>query len=233
MAVKNIDIEGLGDVSFYKRKSAKSIKIRINGSDLKVTLPYWVPYSTAVGYVKTRKEWILANLKLTTIISDGDKFGKNITLKLNYSDSSRFSSRFDGEVLHVFIPKKLSSQQDVIQNKLIKYIHEALKREAEELILPLVRNLAIKNQFEVGKIEIKNLKSRWGSCSSNKDLAFSLFLIQLPWHCIEYVIFHELAHTRQMNHGKNFWAIVAEHQPKYKLIKLQMKQYSPHILPQT
>lgn len=231
MPQKIIHVDGVGDVPFYKRRGTNNIKIRISGSNIKVSMPLWVPYKAAVLYVSQRADWITDNLQSATLLRDGSKLGKNTLLRLEHSGSERYSSRRRGDELIIRIPSAESPQSKSAQAKLTKYATTALQRETEELLLPRIRDMAHKHSFEINKIEVKNLKSRWGSCSSQKDLAFSLFLIQLPWHCIDYVIYHELAHTVHMNHGRDFWAIVEQFVPDYKVVRREMKQYSPHIMP--
>lgn len=190
----------------------------------------WVPYKAAVQYVSKRADWIAANRKPLALLKTDSRIGKNTVLRLELSGSERFSSKYHGNQLIIKIPRNYHIESHGTQERIKKYAISALQRESEELLLPMVRELATNARLEVNKIEIKNLKSRWGSCSSKKDLAFSLFLIQLPWHCIEYVVYHELAHTIHMNHSKDFWALVGQFVPNYKDARREMKQYSPHVV---
>lgn len=232
MPQKIFNVPQVGNVPFYKRRTSNTIKIRISGSSVKVSMPLWVPYKVAINYVMQRADWIKSNLKTTDVLIDGSTVGKNIILKLDTTNSSRFSSKHNNNYLLVKYPANLAVDSSEVQNRLSKYVINALQREAEDILLPLVRKLADQHNLSVNKIEIKNLKSRWGSCSSKKDLAFSLFLVQLPWHCINYVIYHELAHTKHMNHSQDFWLLVEQFLPDYKHTRKEMKQYSPHIMSQ-
>ena len=64
------------------------------------------------------------------------------------------------------------------------------------------------------KLNVRDQKSRWGSCSSNGSLSFSWRLIMAPPHVLDYVAAHEVAHLREMNHGPRFWALVAKTMPQ-------------------
>lgn len=230
MSQKIITIEGVGDVTFYKRSNTRNVRIRINGSDVKVTLPTWVPYKAAKLYVEQKADWINQNRKVRHTLGQGSLIGKNHMLYIQRSSSDRFSSKITSSKIIARIPEGLAFDSPEVQKKLESYARKTLTIEAEELILPRIRQLAAHHQFDVNGIEIKNLKSRWGSCDSKHNIAISLFLMQLPWECIDYVIYHELAHTVHMNHSRDFWKLVGSLTPNYKLIRIKMKQYSPHVI---
>ncbi|MBU1202916.1 M48 family metallopeptidase [Patescibacteria group bacterium] len=70
--------------------------------------------------------------------------------------------------------------------------------------------------FKINRIAIRNQKSRWGSCSSDKNLNFNYRLTLIPPDLADYIIVHELCHLSQMNHSKAFWQLVAQTVPDYK-----------------
>lgn len=231
MAVKTIYVDGVGEIPFYKRRGTSSVKIRINGSEVKVSMPTWMPYKAAVLYVSQKTDWINSNRKQSAIITNGKKIGAR-TVFIRESTGSRFTSSITSSTIIARIPRNKKVLDSDIQKKILIVAQKSLLNEGEEHIIPRVRLLATQNGFDTGTIKIKNLKSRWGHCSSKKDLAFSLFLAQLPHTCIDYVIYHELAHTVHMNHSADFWALVQSLCPNYKSIRLQMKQHSPQVIVQ-
>lgn len=96
----------------------------------------------------------------------------------------------------------------------------------------------IKNAFEkrvlyycdimkvnVGRITIRNQKTRWGSCSAKGNVNFNYQLYYMPQELMDYVIVHELSHRRYMNHSAEFWAEVEKYCPGYRIYREQLKEY--------
>ena len=79
------------------------------------------------------------------------------------------------------------------------------------------------------KIYIREQKTRWGSCSNKKNISLNWRLIKAPTCIIDYVIYHELAHTLEMNHSSRFWDLVEQHQPTYKKHRSWLKE-NGHLL---
>ncbi len=233
MPNRTIYIDGVGEAILYKFKSARSIKIRISGSVIKVTMPSWMPYSVAQSFINKRTSWIKENIKTPTKLANNQRFGKNIILKTEVSESTRFSSKLTDNTLTVRVPGHLALDSKEVQNKLSYYVMNALQVEAERLIIPLVREKARLENFQVKSICVKKLKSRWGSCTNRNELTFNAYLIQLPWELINYVIYHELSHTIHMNHSKKFWDVLMQKVPDSDILRKQLKAYSPHIILQT
>ncbi len=78
-------------------------------------------------------------------------------------------------------------------------------------------------------VAISNAQSRWGSCNSIGQVRLSWRLLQAPPHIINYVICHELAHLKQMNHSAKFYAVVAQLFPNYKTAEKELKLLSPQL----
>lgn len=78
----------------------------------------------------------------------------------------------------------------------------------------------------VGYVTVKNQKTRWGSCSAKGNVNFNYQLAFLPDELMDYVVIHELAHRRHMNHSRAFWAEVEKYCPDYLERREQLKEYS-------
>ena len=93
---------------------------------------------------------------------------------------------------------------------------EKLKQNAKREFPALAAYYAEKMGVTYGKISIRSQKGRWGSCSGSGNLSFNCLLMLAPDYVREYVVVHELAHRKQMNHSPAFWNEVARMMPDYR-----------------
>ena len=77
--------------------------------------------------------------------------------------------------------------------------------------------------FDFNRISIRNQKTRWGSCSSKKNLNFNYRILFLPKRIADYIIIHELFHLKEMNHSRRFWNLIAEVVPDYLEIRKELR----------
>ena len=111
------------------------------------------------------------------------------------------------------IPKKLSEEE--ISN---------LKKVAKKEILTRVEYYSKQMGVEYERIAIRTQKTRFGSCSSKKNLNFNLAIMLMPTEIMDYVIVHELAHLKEMNHSPLFWQEVGKILPNYKQCRAWLKE---------
>lgn len=178
--------------------------------------------------------------------------GKTITIQIRRSarKTAALEVKSSREVL-ARVPVGLQDQETeaFIQRHrawIVKKVELAAARESErqEFAFPKVEDLTAKDiqaiqkklvektmfyaekmGVSVGRITIRNQKTRWGSCSSKGNLNFNYRLYYLPEEILEYVVVHELAHRHHMNHSKDFWEEVALFYPDYKVCRERLKEY--------
>lgn len=119
------------------------------------------------------------------------------------------------------------------RSKLEKITFEQVKEladQAVEYIPKRVKYYDEKENFVYNKITIKNLVSRWGSCSTKGNLNFNCLLMLTPDYVIDYIVVHELCHLREMNHSEKFWAEVEKIMPDYQRAELWLKQNGGNLI---
>ena len=105
-------------------------------------------------------------------------------------------------------------------------IQNYLRKLAAQELPPRVTELAALHNVAVSRISVRNQKSRWGSCSRRGTISLNWRLIQAPIFVRDYIILHELAHRRQMNHSERFWQEVERLCPDYLLAERWLKQHA-------
>jgi predicted metal-dependent hydrolase len=103
------------------------------------------------------------------------------------------------------------------------------RAEAGRKLTARLEYLARKHGFTYNRVFIRNQKTRWGSCSFHNNISLNMKLANLPEELTDYVILHELTHTRVKNHGKEFWVELGKTVPDARAAASRLKEYGPGI----
>ena len=104
------------------------------------------------------------------------------------------------------------------------------RAQAEKTLTSRLRALAVKHGFGFGKVYIRNQKTRWGSCSHKGDISLNMKAMALSPELRDYVILHELVHTRIYNHSKKFWSELNRYVPGAKAMDARLKEYDLRLM---
>jgi predicted metal-dependent hydrolase len=182
-----IEYKGFGAVSYVKSSRARNISIRLSDSGkVRVTVPPFVSEKRAEKFLMSKHDWILSRLK-----------------RLEKESAGAVPVR-EGEVVLVRSkPFKIELKQNEPEAE--DALWRILLREARNYLPYRVENLAAEHGFVYSGVRIRKMKSRWGSCTHKKGINLNSWLMMLPDHLSDYVILHELVHTRYPHHGPEFW----------------------------
>ncbi len=214
---QTISIEEIGEVTvcFSNRASRISIRLKPLGG-IRLTVPPGKSIKDGVAFLEKNKQWIHQNLqkikhkeqKLTVFDENTQFKTRSFALKIEKGQRSNVSLIFKNGQLLVTYPQAMPVSNQSVQEAIRFGIEEALRREAKAFLPGRLAWLAKQHGFSFTGVAIKNLKSRWGSCATTGNINLNLHLMRLPDHLIDYVLLHELSHTRQHNHGKKFWQLL-------------------------
>ena len=140
---------------------------------------------------------------------------RDSTVTISHDPAHRGKCRIEGEVLLVggdepHIPRR---------------IRDYLKGEARREIGEQVRILTARAGLKAGRITVRDQVSRWGSCAANGNLSFNWRLICAKPEILDYVVAHEVAHLRHMNHSPAFWALTEELSPGSRRARAWLRQH--------
>ncbi len=167
--------------------------------------------------LKEKEDWIRKQLL---------KFELNRPKKINLKDEVLLF----GEIISIdreeasLLRDNLNSLKKTQEINILNSYNDFYKHMANEYLPNRVESFAKIMQLKFRELKFKNLKSRWGSCSSQREITLNIQLIKVKKQLIDYVIVHELAHLVHMNHSKEFHSLVNRYLPNSKTLREQLKK---------
>ena len=212
--MKIIQYPQIGEVQFVPSVTAKYIRISLkpNGG-VRVTVPQRASMRQALSFVEQKTDWILraqsrmaAHGNQRIVFTTDSVFSTQFhRLQLLPWKSEKFRAQLTKEYLKIFYPYGTDIQSERSQEIIRGYIISMLKKEAKDYLPQRTEQLAAEHGFMYHGVTVKNVSSRWGSCSAANHINLNIHLVRLPQHLSDYVILHELTHTVHKNHGALFW----------------------------
>lgn len=221
-----------------KRSARRTIGFVIDGSGLTVTAPRWVRLAEIEAAIADKQRWIFAKLgewrtraearALPRIEwQDGAQIpylGKQVRIVLA---SAHGALHYDAEraELALALPAHASAQQ--IKDRVQGWLQGEAKRVFGERLSAYAERLGVR----YSSYALSNAATRWGSCSSTGKIRLNWRLIHFPLGIVDYVVAHELAHLREMNHSPAFWRTVESIFPEFREARHTLKHHHPELLP--
>ena len=206
-----ISDKDFGKIHFVVRRSARNITMRVKEDGLHVTTP---PYRSitalleAIAPFRERLRNVCSEVKPKPFDLNFSIEAECFRLKLETSPLKNFTVSMRDETVVIACPAHADFTTDRVQTLVKNAVMRAMRKKAEEYLPPLVQYWSSLFDLPYNKVTISKARSRWGSCSSKRDISLSFYLMLLPAHLMDYVILHELAHSREMNHGPKFWELL-------------------------
>ena len=221
-----------GEVVIKKQALAKTASLRIAPDGrLRITVPSYTPTILAKSLIKTSRSQIRHLFKQHQVqfsyLAD-QPIGKSHHLTITPVPGKTHIS-VSGTHIIARINHTETVASPINQRLIREAIIAALRKEAKSYLPRRLSFLAEQHGFMFEKTKITHASSRWGSCSSTGTISLNISLMTMPFELIDYVLIHELCHTRHMNHSIQFWKEVAQVDPNYRAHRSELKKYSPHV----
>ena len=174
-------------------------------------------YSYIINLLKSRDAWIEKQFQ---------KQKNCISLDMNIEDEILlFGQKYsiDSEEA-LFLREKLHALQAPSKQKILKCYNDFYKILAKDYLQERAICFAQVMGLSFETIKYRKMKSRWGSCSNTRTITFNTELMKVDKEMIDYVVVHELAHLKYMNHSKAFHTLVESYLPNSKQIRIRLKQ---------
>lgn len=232
--VKEQQIYRYQDIEFrivYSRRRTLGISV-LPDSSVIVRAPYRASLKTISRIVQEKADWIIKHRdeyrkkdirKLnSSFISGETQLFRGKELVLQISESKKQFIRFNENTIELGIENP--SDPLTVKRLIYKgYMAEALRVFPEKLATTL--KIHENQSFKPTGLTIRSMRSRWGSCSKQGKITLSTELIKLPDIFMEYVIIHELCHLKHHNHGKEYYKLLSELFPDWKMVRKGLRDY--------
>ncbi len=223
-------------ISYKVKRSTRAKRVRLEmrpESGLTVVIPKVFGIRRVPNMLREKQNWILGNFaNYNKVQSRFDRTGVEANTAIRYL----------GREL-IVITEESKGKTDCVrleQDRLIVSIMSASKKlnvileqwyriQAAILIEEKVQKWSVKLNVSHNGVTIRGQKTRWGSCSRKGSLSFNWKLLMVPEPVIDYVVIHELAHLREMNHSKRFWQLVAENCSRWRELRKWLKTHEVEL----
>ena len=205
------------DYVLVRRRGRRGVGLKVDENGLVVSAPSTMPLSRIETLARESERWILKKIaewssrKVAPMAwREGERvpfLGGGLELRLSMGSRAIAIRRDSG--LHVVTRGGTHAQ---IERAVVRWY----KRTASEYLGERVRALSQAARLNAPTLTISSAMARWGSCNTHREVRLSWRLIKAPADLVDYVICHELAHLRHMNHSSAFWAEVERQCPDYR-----------------
>lgn len=210
------------------RSKRRSLVLTVTAdATIVVKAPRLTPMFFINSFIKQHEEWIhdkLAKIKVQAANAKQYKTGEKflfLGMELQFQV---------GNYTEISVQKNKLLFPEFMLFRAKKQLTSWYKKQAKELIAKQTDYWAEKMNTSYGSLTFSDTRSQWGSCSAENNLQFSWRLVMAPYLTLNYVIIHELAHTKEKNHSRTFWGIVEKYNPSYRIQRKWLKKYGHTLI---
>ncbi|MEG2150900.1 MAG: YgjP-like metallopeptidase domain-containing protein [Bacteroidaceae bacterium] len=205
------------------------------------TRPDAVYVTVPLGVSRKEMENALERYRAKLLVSKKKVKRENITLEYKIETEyfklsmvqgheNTFFARSKPGDMQIICPPTADFFDEDLQAWLRKVIEESLRRNAKNILPLRLAALSQEHHLPYKEVKINSSQGRWGSCSAQKTINLSFYLMLLPGRLVDYVLLHELSHTQEMNHGPNFWLLLNKlTNNKALVLRNELKKYRTNI----
>jgi hypothetical protein len=223
--IEYLDFKGISVPYIIKKNPKYTVRLAFKASVLVVETYHGKLDKQIRAFIQEKSDWIIKyyekhikqaqKAELVNRLPDGKVWilGKIYEYEFVSSKSNFF--RFQNQKLIIFTK---------VNEPNLDTVYEVLRAFARKFLVKRANELAQETGLIPNQVRIKIQRSKWGSCSSKKNINLNWRLIFLDPSYIDYVIIHELCHLKHLNHGDLFWDLVETYCPNYKEIEKNLKE---------
>ena len=224
----------LGELIIRRSTRARRVFVTVRPTEVRLTLPMRYPLADALAFAESKRDWIEQARKRAAQKAGPPRIiqppFRTRLHELEIRPGAKPGFRIATPSLIVALPDNIPASDPEGQRIIRRAVTEALRVEAWQILPERVTRLADLHGFRYAGLSFRNAVSRWGSCSARNTLSLSINLMLLPDHLVDYVILHELCHTREKNHGPRFHALLDRvTNGLHRRLDRELKGYTPKL----
>ena len=223
-------------ISYIIKRSPRAKYVRFEvrpQTGLTVVIPKSYMLTELSSLLKDKRRWILAKLAkydYLRLLSVRKEIESEDTIPYLGRDLRVVMRKNNGDADSISVEEnRLVVSLKSVDSRLNLVLGEWYRREADKLIRERAGELCARLGVTYGRLSIRGAKTRWGSCSQKGNLNFNWKLLMVPEPVIDYVIIHELAHLKEMNHSKKFWSLVTQYCPIWRKHRRWLKDHQAEL----
>lgn len=223
--------EWLPAVNLRESTRSRRITLRISVSKgLELIVPKRTSKKKAFEFLQKKLGWIKKHLDLLKVNNDPIVLPSIINLatineqwSIHYSDSQRSALKIDQATCGLYF------QEGLDPNEMQRLLRQWLIKKAKKELAPMIRAHSIAYNLPFASLSVRLQRSRWGSCSYDKNISLNSKLLLLPQEITHYIIVHELTHTIHLDHSPRFWNHVASIVPNHYELRTDLKKIEQEL----
>jgi predicted metal-dependent hydrolase len=239
-ATREVVVDGRPLAFLFARSKRRSIGFVVDVEGLVVRAPKWVALRDVDAAVREKGAWIVARLReqserarqkaaARTVWRDGatvDYLGRQLTIALDAgSELGAGEAVLLDAVGAAAAPRlRVGLPRDASEERIRDVVQSWLQREARRIFAARAAHFAARLGVEVKRLSLSSAATRWGSANASGSVRLHWRLIHHPLATIDYVVAHELAHLREMNHSERFWNVVRSVVPDYEAARRELRR---------
>lgn len=227
--MRSITLAGQAVSYRLRRSRRRTIGLAIDHGGLRVGAPLHVRLGDIEDLIRQHGQWVLDKLATwrarpvpaPLTVADGaaiSAFGAALTLAIR--PARRAAWHIDGLTLHLAVPATVDATT---------VLETALREHARRVFAERLALYAARLGEPTPPLRLSSARTRWGSCNPRGSIALNWRLVFMPLPVVDYVVAHELAHLREMNHSRRFWSVVEQLCPDWRARRLELRQLGPRI----
>ncbi len=232
MASQVVQLKHIGNVTFSQNRRSKNIKVSVKADkSVLVSFPFYVSGKEALAFVEKNKDWICKQKDKMDARQTNILPGTEIRTKMHIVHFTKGDQTFASQESNTITISLRDFTSDESKAFIDAQLTAIYRFEARRLLPVRLAELARRHGFSYNKVTIRDNRRNWGSCSSQNNISLNLQMMKLPVQLIDYILLHELVHTKIKNHGPHFWEKLNEiTNGKARELSKEVKKYSTYTL---